>query len=39
MFATLALAAVLPVVPAQPAAFAMKNPRPTYGLMGQDAKD
>src|SRR5207247_2012495 len=38
MWASLALAAVLQT-PAQPAAFALKNPRPTYGLLGQTRKD
>jgi len=38
MWATLALAAALQS-PAQPGAFALKNPRPTYGLLGQTRKE
>jgi hypothetical protein len=39
MWATLALAAALQTTPAQPGAFALKNPRATYGLLGQPRKD
>jgi hypothetical protein len=39
MWATLALAAALQAVPAQPGAFALKNPRASHGILGQTRKD
>jgi hypothetical protein len=38
MWATLALAAALQA-PAQTGSFALKNPRPSYGILGQTRKD
>jgi len=39
MWATLALAAALQTVPAQPGAFALKNVRASHGLLGQTRKE
>ena len=39
MWATLALAAALQITPAQTGAFALKNVRPSYGVLGQTRKD
>ncbi len=39
MWATLALAAALQTTPAQSGAFALKNVRPSYGVLGQTRKD
>jgi len=39
MWATLALSAALTVAPAQGGNLTLKNPRPTYGILGQDRKD
>jgi hypothetical protein len=39
MWATLALAAALQTVPAQPGDLALKNPRLTHGMFGQQRKD
>src|SRR5436309_3012040 len=39
MWATLALVAALQVTPAQTGAFALKNVRPSYSVLGQTRKD
>jgi len=39
MMTTLALLTALHAAPAQPGAFALKNPRASYGLFGQTRKD
>jgi hypothetical protein len=39
MWAPLALSAVLSLAPAQGGNLAIKNPRPTYGLLGQERKE